>query len=622
MFNRTNQIAMLIVILFSFLLFTGLSNRLLDSYRLDLTENGLFTLTDGTREILDNIDEPIHLRLFFSEKVSEDLTSLRAYAARVREMLEEYELRAGGKIRFSVIDPQPFSEEEDQAAEFGLQSVPVNQSGGDLYFGLVGTNALDDRETISFFQPDKEEFLEYELSKLIFTLSSHDKPQIALYSKLPVDEQIDPATFQQRPAWASIGQLKELFDVVVIDELTASQLAGKSMLILIHPKALDDDALFAVDQFVMGGGKLIAFVDPIAELDRPDPRMSGMGGMPGQTASDLNRLTSTWGVTLRTGEVLADGERALTVGGPSGAPVRHLGIVGFTDDNLSDEDVVTATLESMNFASAGIFDVDSVPGITASVLAESSSYSMPLPSMQFQFMSDPADLQSGFTPTGTRYPVVVRLSGKGVSAFPEGHGESVGALASTNELQVVLIADTDLLADRLWVQVQSFFGQQIYSAFADNGSFVTNLAENMSGNGALISVRSRGQFTRPFTVVESLRREAESSYLQSAEDLQARLSETESKLAELESGQADEGLLTLTPEQTAAITRFQDEKIRIRKELRDVRHQLDKDIEALGSRLKFFNIFLMPLLLTLAMLFGRFVLARRHSSVNKVGAGQ
>ncbi|MCS5571700.1 MAG: ABC transporter, partial [Pseudomonadales bacterium] len=214
-------------------------------------------------------------------------------------------------------------------------------------------------------------------------------------------------------------------------------------------------------------------------------------------------------------------------------------------------------------------------------------------------LGDPAELQKGFSPTGEQYTAAVRLSGSATSAFPEGLvGVDSVVVQDTEELQIVLVADTDLLADRLWVQVQNFFGQQIATAFADNGSFVENLLENLSGSSALIDVRSRGQFSRPFVVVERLRRDAEAQYLQNAENLQVRLAETERQLEELESARVEDGLLTLTPEQEAALIRFQEEKIRIRKDLRDVRHQLDKDIEELGSMLKFLNILLLPLLLT------------------------
>ncbi|MBT6893629.1 MAG: ABC transporter [Gammaproteobacteria bacterium] len=581
-----------------FVLFTLLNTLMFGSVRLDLTENGLYSVSDGTREIIGDLEEPVNLYFFFSEKASEDLTALRAYSQRVQEMLAEYQLLAGSTINLHIVDPEPFSEQEDQAAEFGLQSVPVNQAGDALYFGLAGTNALDGQEVLPFFQPDREAFLEYELTKLIYNLSVAEKPRIALYSELKVESGVDPRTFQPTPGWIVIDQLKELFEIDKIDELTLDAIGTADLLLLIHPGTLEDAALYAVDQHVMSGGKLILFVDPLAEMVVPDP--SGMS-VPSGNSSELNRLTAPWGVSLRDGEVLGDSGVALMVGGADGAPVRHLGILGFTSQYFSGDDIVTADLEALNFSTAGILDVDDVDGIDAKILISSSSGAGPLDAIQFQFLNDPADLQQGFQPTGENYSVAVRLSGKSPSSFPEKSGEETH-IAETDQMNVVIVADTDVLSDRLWVQVQNFFGQQVASAFADNGNFAANLVENLSGSSALIEVRSRGQFSRPFVVVEELRRLAEAKYLTNAEDLQARLAETDRQLSELESARVDDGLLTLSPEQETALANFQEEKLRIRKDLREVRHRLDQDIEQLGGTLKFINILLMPLLLTLALL--------------------
>jgi ABC-type uncharacterized transport system involved in gliding motility auxiliary subunit len=593
-----NRYFSIVVLVAGFLAFTLVNNMMLGSFRLDLTENGLYSVSDGTREIIDDLEEPINLYFFFSEKASEDLTALRAYSRRVREMLEEYQLLAGSNIKLHIVDPAPFSEQEDQAAEFGLQSVPVNQSGDALYFGLAGTNALDGQEVLPFFQPDREAFLEYELTKLIYNLSMTEKPRVALYSELEVEEGVDPRSFQPTPGWIFMDQLNELFQIDKIDELSPESIGSADLLLIVHPGELEEDALYAVDQHVMSGGKLIVFVDPLAEMVMPGaPGMSAPSG----SSSELNRLTATWGVTLREGEVLGDSEVALMVGGANGTPVRHLGILGFTIQYFSGDDIATADLESINFSTAGILDVDEVDGIDAKSLITSSSSAGSIDVVQFQFLNNPAELQQGFQPTGDNYSVAVRLSGRSLSSFPEKSGEATH-IAETDDLNVVIVADTDVLADRLWVQVQNFFGQQIANAFADNGSFVTNLVENLSGSSALIEVRSRGQFSRPFVVVEELRRLAEAKYLENAEDLQLRLAETERQLSELESARVDDGLLTLSPEQEAALVSFQDEKLRIRKDLRDVRHRLDQDIDQLGGKLKFINILLMPLLLTLALL--------------------
>jgi ABC-type uncharacterized transport system involved in gliding motility auxiliary subunit len=612
MSKKINSTSGLVLLVFAFLLFTLVNNTLFSNVRLDLTENSLFTLSSGSREIVQSIDEPITLRFFYSDKASQDLTALRAYAVRVRELLQEYELAGNGNIELKIIDPEQFSEAEDQAAGFGLQSVPVSAAGDELYFGLVGTNALDDVAVVPFFQPDKEEFLEYEISKMIQGLIVPKKPSIGLITSLPVDGNVNMTTFQSTPGWVFFQQLEQTFSIEKI-EMTASELPiGIDLLFVIHPKDIPESLLFSIDQFIMKGGKMLAFVDPLAELDRPAQANPMMPSPPTSQASDLNRLMAHWGVSLREGMVLGDSQTALTVGGPGGVSVRHLAIVGMGSDNFSHDDVVTADLENINMATAGIIDVDEGSSLRVDPLIRSSEHSMPLDSLQFQFLRNPEDLQKAFSATGEQYLVAARLSGKAGSTFPEGFDGYTGELvAETDELNVILVADTDILSDRLWVQVQNFFGQQIANPWANNGDLVVNALDNLRGSSALISIRSRGRFTRPFDVVQDLSREAEARYLENANNLQARLAETERQLGELEATVGNDNILRLNPEQEAAILRFQEEKVHIRKQLRDVRHQLNEDIETLGSTLKFLNIALVPLLLTLLLLGANFLRMNR-----------
>ena len=598
-----------------FLMFTLLNNVLFGGWRLDLTGNKIYTLSDGSREILESIDEPVNLYFFFSEKSSEDLTSLRVYATRVREMLEEYELAANGKINLSVVDPEPFSEAEDQAAEFGLQGIPVSTAGEELYFGLAATNALDDQEVIPFFQPDKEEFLEYEISKLIQSLSVVEKPVVGVLSSLEVQGNMNMQTYQMTPPWMVVDQLMQLFSVQTINP-EGTIPAEIDILLLIHPKQLSEAMLFSIDQFVMGGGRLLAFIDPLAETDRPVRANPMMPAPPSIQVSTLNQLTEAWGVTMRSDVILGDSQTALAVGGADGTPIRHLAILGMEGDNFSRDDIVTSSLENINLSTAGILDVAEDASVQVEPLISSSTFAMPMEALQFQFLSDPNDLLQGFKPTGESYLVAARLSGSAPSAFPEGLEESEGTvLTETDNLNVILVADTDILSDRMWVQVQEFFGQRIASPWANNGDMVINALDNLSGGASLISIRSRGRFSRPFDVVQDLRREAEASYLEKANDLQARLTETEQKLSDLQSSQSENNLLVLTPEQEEALVQFQQEKVEIRRQLREVRHQLDSDIEVLGSTLKFLNIALIPILMTLLLLVVNYIRVNRRQEM-------
>ena len=589
----------LIVLALVFLVFAALNDRLFSGARLDLTESSLYTLSDGSVEVVEAVDEPINLYFFFSEKASTDLTGLRAYARRVQSLLEEYATIGGGSINLAVIDPEPFSEDEDRAALFGLQSVPVNAAGDELYFGLAGSNAVDDSAIIPFFQPDREEFLEYEISKLIQELSVTAKPVMGVLSSLPVRGDVNMQTFETTQPWVSLSQLDTLFDVQTVETTAESLPEELDLLVLIHPRDLSADLRYAIDQFVMGGGRLIAFVDPLAEIDGNRPSTMNFSAPSGQ-ASDVNWLTTGWGVSMPATRVIGDSQFALQVATAEGRPVRHLAIVGLTDAGIAREDVVTTQLESINLATPGYFTIAEDAAVSVSRLFESSEFAMPMDAMRFQFLSDPSELLADFEPDGNIYPLAVRLQGAAESAFPDRAGDE-GHIASSDNVSVVLVADVDMLADRLWVQVQSFFGQQIASPFADNGDFLINAVDNLAGSASLIGIRSRGRFTRPFDVVQDIRREAEASYLESADDLQAQLMETERQLSELQAGVDSEGLLSLTPAQEEALDRFQGEKLRIRKELRDVRHQMDREIESLGAWLKFLNVALVPLLLTLAL---------------------
>jgi ABC-type uncharacterized transport system involved in gliding motility auxiliary subunit len=602
-----------LVAILGFAIIIVFSNTFFKSARLDLTEQQLFTLSEGSKAIVEAVQEPIHVYFYFSEESSRELTQLRTYAARVEALLEEYASHSKGNIVVTRIDPEPFSEAEDDADAYGLQKVPVGGAGDGLYFGIVANNALDGTEVISFLQPDKEAFLEYDISQMLFRLSQAVKPKIGLFSALPVKDQVNPQTFQMQPGWQSIKEIEQLFEVVDVDAEATTIDADINLLLLIHPKTVSESLQNAIRAYLARGGALIGFIDPLAELDQQGGNPM-TPSLPVGQASDLNWLTADWGVRLSESQVLGDAELALSVAGTDGAPQRHLAILGLGPNQISDDEVMTAGLESINVSSAGLFEMTD-PKVNISSVLSSSIYGAGLPKEQLQFLRNPRDLEASYTP-GTK-PLEVAIALRGVlprsmvapkrdESSGEGEAPSLEPSEALDQaeqvaINVLLISDTDLLSDRLWVQVQNFFGQQVATAWADNGSFLVNAVDYMVGSADLIQIRSRGRYTRPFEVVQNLKRDAEAKYLDSANQLQLELTETEQRLAELESQQVAEGLLTLSPEQAAALESFQQEKLRIRKELRDVRHGLDKDIEGLGANLKLINIGLLPLLLTLLM---------------------
>ncbi len=590
----------LLLIALAFLAFNTFSSLVFTDARLDLTEQKLYTISEGTETILDGLEQPIELHFFYSDAATKDLVALRNYARRVEEMLRAYEREADGKLKLHVIDPQPFSEQEDRAAEFGLQAVPLNQGGDTVYFGLAGTNAQGQRQSIPFFALDQEEFLEYEISRLVQSLASAQMPVVGVLSGLPINGGFDMRTQQATPPWMVLEDIRQLFHIESLKRDVDMIPASVSVLMLVHPKDLPEQTLYAVDQFVMRGGKLLVFVDPYSEAD------PGQGIGPGEfgegRASDLEPLFRAWGVRMAPGQVVADASYAMSVGvGAERRPVRHPGWLNLPQRTMDNEDVTTASLESLTMATAGF--LEPLEGATTrfTPLIQSSSYAMPVEAERFAMLDNPAELLRELEPTGERYTLAARIQGPARSAYPDGIEGREDGLKESTSINVIAVADSDLLADRMWVQVQDFFGQRMPQPWADNGTFVVNALDNLSGTDALISVRSRGRFARPFGVVEALQRQAENRFREKEEVLQERLAATEAQLAQLQGPNA-EGAIELTAEQQTALQGYMQDKLRIRKELREVRYQLDADIETLGRTLKFFNIALVPLVLTLGVL--------------------
>lgn len=607
--RRSATIGTLILLGVVFLAVLLVSNALFRGARLDLTENRLYTLSDGTRDIVGHLDEPMSLYYFFSDQVSADLPQgqqLRSYANRVRELLEEVVAKSGGKITLRVIDPLPFSEEEDRATSLGLQPLPVGQAGENLFFGLAGTNSTDGSATIPFFQLDKENFLEYDIAKLIQELSQPKKPAIGLISSLPLSGRFDPNTRAMPQPWVVLSELEPLFEVRTLEPTGVAQIADDiGVLLLVHPKNLDDSTLYAIDQFVLRGGRLIVFVDPLADADETgaDPN-NPTAAMFADKSSDLPKLFQAWGVQFDKSKVVLDGRYAAQVSMQAGRPpVRHLGILALTSEALNDAEAITGVLTTVNTSTIGAISLAEGSELELVPLLQSSSEAMLGDAEQMKFMPDPSALFNGFEPTGERYVLAGRLHGTFKTAFPDRSGEA--HLSESKEPgNVVIVGDTDLLTDRLWVQVQNFLGQRLLNAFANNGDFFINAVDAMSGSSALIGIRGRATSMRPFTTVQAIQRQAEDRFRDTERQLQQELSDTEQRLNELQTGRQGEdgaGALILSAEQRQELERFRERQLEIRGELRQVRRQLDADIDSLGAWLKFLNVWLLPVLLTLAV---------------------
>ncbi|MFU8830887.1 MAG: Gldg family protein [Wenzhouxiangella sp.] len=584
----------LILLAVLFLALTMLSGAALKGVRVDLTENRLYTLSQGTTNLLRSIEEPVTLEFFFSEEASSDLPLVRNFARRVHELLEEMAQQSDGNLRVQRTNPRPFSEDEDQAERYGLEAIPVGPGGEELYLGLVGTNMVDGLEVLPFISPAREAFLEYELARMIHVLSRPTRPRVGLFSGLAIEGEFDRQTGQPAQPWAIYDQIGQMFEVEHIEAGAGALPDNIEALVLIHPHELDEDMLFAVDQFVLGGGRLLAFVDPYAETDTGPEANDPMQAMTAERHSTLEPLFETWGLEFSTEEFVGDLGQALQVSLQQGMPpVRHPGIIGVTRSNMNPDDVTTGELQAINLASAGALSLSRDSELTFEPLLSSSAQAGLLSAERLRFLTDPSDLAAELAPTGTEFVLAARLNGRVDSAFPDRDG------LRTGDINVIVVADADLLADRYWVQRQRFFGTTILEPFANNGDFVINAIDNLLGNADLISVRSRATSNRPFDLVDDLRREAEFNLRATEQRLEAELAETERRLSDLQQARGDGDLTVLTAEQEAEIDRFITQRLEIRQRLRQVRRELDQDIEALGARIKAVNIALMPILVTL-----------------------
>ena len=594
-----------------FLAINVLSQTVFRSSRLDLTENRLYTLSDGTHQVLAELTEPLTVRFFYSASLAADLPSIRQYAQRVQELLETYAAEADGVITLEVIDPAPFSDTEDEAVGFGLQGVPLNEAGDRLYFGMAATNTTDDIEVIGFFQEQRETLLEYDLTRAFYNLGNPKRRVVGVISTLPINGGYDPQRGPTEP-WVVMSQIGQLFDVRDLGIKIAVIPADIDVLMVVHPKDLVLPTRYAIDQFVLGGGKAMVFVDPFSEIAAsvPDPENPAR-----LHNSWLPELFKSWGVELAPGLFVGDRQTARKVrAGTREQPqaVDYLAWLALKSGNFNSDEVVTGQLGVVNVATVGSLSPTEDATTEFIPLMTSTTEANLLQRMLIQFMPNPQQLLADFEASGETYVMAARLTGPVSTAFPDGQPLADGAAPPLAEgedgyvaqltesiapIQLILVADSDLLADHQWVQVQQFLNQTVAMPLADNGPFVVNAIDALAGSDALIGLRSRGTSERPFEVVLDLERQAEDRFRETEEVLQAKVKDVEARLAEIQTTEGGGGAIVLSDEQQEAMTVFRDELINTRKQLRDVQLALRQDIERMGTTLKFLNIALVPLLI-------------------------
>jgi ABC-type uncharacterized transport system involved in gliding motility auxiliary subunit len=598
-----------------------LAETRLADVKLDLTQQKLYTLSDGTRKIVSELKEPITLRLYYAHALGSRIPVYGAYADRVSEMLREYQTISGGKLKLEFYDPEPFSDTEDRALAYGLQGVPIDQSGEQVYFGLAASNLLDDERTIAFFQPEREPFLEYDLTRLIYELSNPKRPVVGVMSSLPLDG--DPRLMMMTRGqggagapWVSMLQLRQTYTIRTIQPDAQVIDPNVQVLLVAHAQNLSDNALYAIDQFVMRGGRLMVMVDPQSEAQAAAPNPTGEP--PANTSSNLKKLFDAWGINYDPSVIVGDLTGAWRVRANPGDRVQAVDYVAWFNirDGISHDDPATADLSQVTVASSGFISQKSGATTTFTPLLSSSPKSGVIPVEKVRNFPDPAKILAEFKPEGGPRVIAARIHGTLKSAFTGPPDLPKDAKRPDNfpaykaqtdgPANLVVVADSDILADRYWVRVQDFFGEQNPTPFSDNGPFVANLVGTLSGGDALIGLRSRGTSLRPFDLVDNMQRDAEARFRQTEQQLQTHLADTQKKLAELRTGRGGTGAnAVITEQQRAAIDDLRRDITETRGKLRNVQLELRRDISRLQTELRLFDIAMVPAVLAvLAIVLG------------------
>ena len=620
----------------------------LPSVRIDLTQDDLYSLSPGTKNIVSNLQGPLEIMFFYSESATEDTPQIRTYANRVQELLREIVIASNNRISLSIIDPQPFSEEEDLATQFGIQAVPISQGAPGIYFGLVVAQPEDREinpqgraaETLPLIRPELEQFLEYEFMKLITKVNQPDLQVVGLLTELDIDGGFDPVAGQATAQWMIMDIIRQLYAVQRVDKSAEEIDEEIDILMIVHPQGLSEQMLYAIDQFVMRGGKTMVFLDPNADSMVSRTQQGNM--IPAGMSSELPGLLEAWGIEFPREKVLTDNELALRVSmGQGQRPIAHLGMLGAQRNFLTQSDSVTSRLETINMSSPGVIRQAAGANTRFEALIVSSSDSMLMDAGLLEDVTDPSILFDEFVSEGISHTIAARISGVIETAFPDGRpivevealDEEITALneedtaaaeeeptpehlgSSKSEVNILIFADTDMLGDRMWVQVGQFMGQRIPRPFSNNGDMVINALDNLSGGADLSSIRGRGTYSRPFTKVIQLQRQADDRLRVEEAELLDRLAEAEAALAELNQDENGELIGQVTPEIQAEVDRFNELMLETRRSLRDVQYQLTEDIEQLGANLKLINTALIPMLLSLLALLLSYLRAKRRKAV-------
>ncbi len=573
--------------------------------RKDLTEDKLYTLSDGSKQIIKKLKSPVTLRFYCTRSQTEMPIYLKSYAKRIEDLLKEYQIAGGGKLKIEKYDPSPDSDAEDAASLDGIDGQTL-QTGEKIYLGLA-VNSIDETLSIPFLSPNNESTLEYDITRLILRVANPSQIVVGIMSTLPVMGDAPPPNvgYPQRQAptpWVFVSELKKDFDVREIEIDAANIPEDISVLVVVHPKEVSDQTQFAIDQYVLGGGKLIAFVDPMSAIESQFAKSdSGRPSPPG--SSTLKFLFDAWGVEFDTQKIIIDMKNATEVGGQGGQRQTSPSVLSLDSRSLNVGDIIASSLDKVIFAYSGAFTGEVEDGLTKTVLVHTSKQSQLVESYKAQLPEKA--IAKDFRPDDKEYALAIRLVGNFKTAFENGAPAGEGDDSASQESEylkesaesgaVILVADADMIYDDFWVRKTSFFGQTIHQVFSDNNNLLQNSAEQLSGDSSLISIRSRGVTNRPFLIVKGMQLEAEKKYKKEISDLEEELSEAQQKIGELNRTKKDQSQrFIMSKEQARELEKFQEKKVEVNQRLKELRKQLRKDVDSLEIQLKLINIASVP----------------------------
>ncbi len=662
--NRTIRsiIAILLILIITFsavVIFQNVGKGV----KADITEKGLYTLSDGTKSILSKLNQPITLRLYYARTAAmeapDQIKFFNNYYEFVRSLLEEYKDFGGSKVNLEIIDPRPFSQEEENAMAYGLKRFPITEEEN-FFFGLVVVTQFGVEKVIPFFSPDRQNFVEYDISYLIDTAITRQKRKIGVLSSLEIMGE-DMSGYmaqmkrmqgqQPKEAWGIISQLKEQYEVEEIASDT-DKIEGVDVLLVIHPKELSEKTQFAIDQYVLGGGRAIICVDPHAFVDMPPQQMQMQMQMQHNQGSNLDKLLNAWGLDMPDDKFA--GDRALAIRQPTRQNQRPEPIIGFlelTDRCFNEETAMTGSVNTVRMLFSGVLkETESAEneGVTVTPLISTTDrgndWSVSNP---FELrMMDPGRLMRRFSEGSEPVYMGYLVTGKLKSAFPDGikievesaeedggkgeepeEGEQAdepkfeqvtGLTESNGESAVTVFADVDFISDMIAYQ-QSIFGKM---AVADNSALLLNAVEDMTGSTDLINIRSRGNFKRPFVVVDEIEAQAEAETAEEEAKINAEIKGFESELQSIlaNAREGDEEVVG-----SSILEKKKELELKIRqaqRDLREVKQTRRRRIEKLGNVLRNLNMLAAPaVILIIAVVLGIWRSVRRRHYISQPSRG-